>query len=106
MAWMILLLAGVCEVGWAVGMKYTEHFTRPWPTLGTVAAMIASVLLLEHAARTLPLGTSYAVWTGIGAIGTVLFGIVLFGEPASLPRLICLGLIVLGIVGLRVIPAQ
>ena len=106
MAWLILLVAGLCEVGWAVGMRYTEHFTRPWPTVATVAAMIASVVLLEHATRSLPLGTSYAVWTGIGAIGTVVFGIALFGESASLPRLVCLALIVIGIVGLRVVPAQ
>jgi quaternary ammonium compound-resistance protein SugE len=87
-------------------MKYTEHFTRPLPTAATVLAMIASVLLLEYAARTLPLGTAYAVWTGIGAIGTVVFGIVLFGEAVSISRVLCLALIIIGIVGLRVIPAQ
>jgi quaternary ammonium compound-resistance protein SugE len=87
-------------------MKYTEHFTRPLPTVATVLAMIASVLLLEYAARTLPLGTAYAVWTGIGAIGTVVFGIVLFGEAVSISRVLCLALIIIGIVGLRVIPAQ
>jgi quaternary ammonium compound-resistance protein SugE len=106
MPWLILFLAGAFEIGWAVGMKYTEHFTRPVPTIATVIAMIASVLLLEYAARSLPLGTAYAVWTGIGAVGTVLLGIVLFGEPASLARLACVALIVIGIVGLHAIPAQ
>lgn len=104
MAWTILLLAGVCEIAWAVGLKYTGHFTQLWPTLGTVAAMIASVLLLEYAVRTLPLGTAYAVWTGIGVIGTVLFGIAVEGEPASLLRMACLLLILIGIIGLRLLP--
>ena len=105
MAWLILFLAGAFEIGWAVGMKYTDHFTRPLPTIATVAAMIASVLLLEYAARSLPLGTAYAVWTGIGAIGTVIFGIILFAEPASVARLLCVALIVIGIAGLHAIPA-
>ena len=105
MAWLILFLAGAFEIGWAVGMKYTDHFTRPLPTIATVAAMVASVLLLEYAARSLPLGTAYAVWTGIGAIGTVIFGIILFAEPASVARLLCVALIVVGIVGLHAIPA-
>jgi quaternary ammonium compound-resistance protein SugE len=105
MPWLILVLAGAFEIAWAVGMKYTDHFTRPLPTLATVVAMIASVLLLEYATRSLPLGTSYAVWTGIGAIGTVVFGIVLFGEPASAARLVCVALIVIGIVGLHAISA-
>jgi quaternary ammonium compound-resistance protein SugE len=104
MAWITLFLAGLFEIGWAVGLKYTQHFTRPLPTLLTIIAMIASVVLLEHAVRTLPLGTAYAIWTGIGAIGTVLFGIWLFGESTSLARMVCLALIVIGIVGLRVIP--
>ena len=106
MAWVVLFLAGMFEIAWAVGMKYTGHFTRPVPTLATVIAMIASVLLLEYAARSLPLGTSYAVWTGIGAIGTVLFGIFLFEEPTSVARMTCLALIVVGIVGLRLLPSQ
>ena len=106
MAWLILFLAGLFEIGWAVGMKYTDHFTRPLPTIAVVIAMIASVVLLEYAARSLPLGTAYAVWTGIGAIGTVLFGILLFGEPSSAARMVCLALIVIGIVGLHVIPAR
>lgn len=106
MAWLILFIAGLFEIGWAVGMKYTDHFTRPLPTIATVIAMIASVLLLEYAARSLPLGTAYAVWTGIGAFGTVVLGIVLFGEPASLARLACLTLIVIGIIGLHAIPTH
>ncbi len=101
MAWGILLLAGLLEVAWAVGLKYTEGFTRPWPTVGTVAALAASMALLGLALRTLPLGTAYAVWTGIGTIGTAILGIVLFEEPASVMRLVCIALIVAGIVGLK-----
>ena len=101
MAWMILLVAGLLEVGWAVGLKYTEGFTRLWPTVGTVGAMVFSVGLLGLAMRTLPVGTAYAVWTGIGALGTVILGMVLFGEPATLARLLCVGLILAGIVGLK-----
>ena len=104
MAWIILLAAGAFEIAWAVGLKYTEHFSRPLPTIATVVAMIASVLLLEYAVRSLPLGTAYAVWTGIGAVGTVVFGIVFFGEPTSAWRLLCVALIIVGIVGLRLIP--
>jgi quaternary ammonium compound-resistance protein SugE len=102
MAWVVLVIAGLFEVGWAIGLKYTEGFTRLWPSVGTVAAMVASVLLLGWAMRTLPVGTAYAVWTGIGAIGTVALGIVLFGEPATVARLLCVGLILAGIVGLKV----
>lgn len=101
MAWMILVLAGLLEVGWAVGLKYTEGFTRLWPTVGTVGAMVLSVGLLGLAMRTLPVGTAYAVWTGIGALGTVILGMVLFGEPATVARLVCVGLILAGIVGLK-----
>lgn len=101
MPWLILLVAGLFEVGWAIGLKYTEGFTRFWPSVGTIAAMVASVVLLGVAMRTLPIGTAYAVWTGIGAVGTVVLGIVLFGEPASVVRLACVGLIVAGIVGLK-----
>ena len=101
MAWVILVIAGLFEVGWAIGLKYTEGFTRPWPTVGTVAAMTVSVVLLGWAMRTLPVGTAYAVWTGIGALGTVILGIVLFGEPATVARLVCVGLILAGIVGLK-----
>lgn len=102
MAWLLLVVAGLLEVGWAIGLKYTEGFTRLWPTVGTVTAMVLSVGLLGVAMRTLPVGTAYAVWTGIGAVGTVVLGIVLFGEPATAARLACVALIVSGIVGLKV----
>lgn len=101
MNWILLLLAGLCEVGWAVGLKYSEGFTRLWPSVGTAAAMILSVVLLGIALRHLPLGSAYAVWTGIGTVGTVLFGILVFGEPAAASRLFCVGLIVAGIMGLK-----
>jgi len=101
MTWYVLVIAGLFEVGWAIGLKYTEGFTRFWPTVGTVAAMVVSIGLLGLAMRTLPVGTAYAVWTGIGAVGTVIFGIVLFSEPATVARLACVGLILAGIVGLK-----
>lgn len=101
MSWILLLLAGLCEVGWAVGLKYTDGFTRLWPSVGTVASMALSVFLLGLALRHLPLGSAYAVWTGIGTVGTVIFGILAFGEPASGVRLLCVGLIVAGILGLK-----
>ncbi|HCL86084.1 MAG TPA: quaternary ammonium compound-resistance protein SugE [Comamonadaceae bacterium] len=101
MAWVLLVVAGLIEIGWAIGLKYTEGFTRLWPSVGTVAAMAVSVGLLGLAMRTLPVGTAYAVWTGIGALGTVMLGIVLFGEPATVARLACAGLILTGIVGLK-----
>jgi quaternary ammonium compound-resistance protein SugE len=101
MPWLLLVIAGLLEVGWAIGLKYTEGFTRLWPSVGTGAAMVASVVLLGLAMRTLPVGTAYAVWTGIGAVGTVILGIALFGEPATLARLACVGLIVAGIAGLK-----
>lgn len=103
MAWALLVLAGLFEIGWAIGLKYTDGFTRLWPTTWTVAAMIVSVVLLALAVRTLPIGTAYAVWTGIGAAGTVILGIVLFAEPATLLRLLFVGLIVAGIVGLKLV---
>lgn len=103
MAWIILVLAGLFEVGWAVGLKYTEGFTRLWPTLWTVGAMIVSLALLGLALRSLPLGTAYAVWTGVGTVGTALLGIWLFEEPADALRLLCIGLIVAGIVGLKLV---
>ena len=103
MAWIILIIAGLLEVCWAIGLKYTEGFTRLWPSVGTVAAMTASFVLLGWAMRTLPVGTAYAVWTGIGAVGTVLLGIVLFGEPATVARLACVGLVVAGILGLKLV---
>ena len=101
MAWVILTIAGLLEVGWAIGLKYTEGFTRTWPTLWTVAAMIGSVWLLEIAMKSLPVGTAYSVWVGVGAIGTVVLGIVLLGEPANAGRLASVALIVAGIVGLK-----
>jgi len=101
MPWIILLLAGVFEIGWAIGLKYTEGFTRPWPTLGTVAAMAISLGLLGVATKSLPVGTAYAVWVGVGAVGTAILGIVLLGEPSNPGRLVSLGLILLGIIGLK-----
>ncbi len=103
MAWFILFIAGLLEISWAVGLKYTEGFTRLWPTVFTAAALVASMFLLGLAVRTLPLGTAYAVWTGIGTVGTALLGIILFGEPATAARLVCIGLIVTGILGLRLV---
>lgn len=103
MAWTLLILAGLFEMAWAIGLKYTEGFTRPWPTAGTVVAMVISVALLGLAVRSLPLGTAYAVWTGIGAAGTVILGIALFNEPASAARLACVGLILAGVVGLKLV---
>jgi quaternary ammonium compound-resistance protein SugE len=101
MPWIVLVLAGLFEVGWAIGLKYTEGFTRLWPTVGTVAAMIISLGLLGVAMKSLPVGTSYAVWVGVGAVGTAILGIVLLGEPATTGRIVSLGLIVAGIVGLK-----
>lgn len=103
MPWLLLLLAGLFEVAWAIGLKYTDGFSRPLPTLLTLAAMGVSVLLLAMAVKQLPLGTAYAVWTGIGAVGTVLMGIWLFNEPATLARVLCLLLIIVGILGLKFI---
>lgn len=101
MSWLLLVLAGLLEIAWAIGLKYTEGFTRLWPTLGTVAAMVASIALLGIAMKQLPVGTAYAVWVGVGAVGTAILGIVLFGESASAGRLASLALIVGGIVGLK-----
>lgn len=103
MAWVVLVVAGGFEVAWAIGLKYTDGFTRLWPSVGTAAAMVASVVLLAWAMKTLPVGTAYAVWTGIGAVGTVILGIALFGEAATFARLACVGLIVAGIVGLKLV---
>lgn len=102
MAWIILVIAGLFETGWAVGLKYTEGFTRLWPTVWTAFALVISMALLGWSVKTLPLGTAYAVWTGIGAVGTVIVGIVLFKEPATVARLACVCLIVAGIVGLKI----
>lgn len=101
MAWTLLIVAGLFEIGWAIGLKYTEGFTRLWPSVWTVTAMIVSVYLLAVAVRTLPIGTGYAVWTGIGAAGTALLGILLLNESASAIRIASIGLIVAGIVGLK-----
>jgi quaternary ammonium compound-resistance protein SugE len=101
MAWVILLLAGLFETGWAIGLKYTEGFTRLWPTAWTVFAMIVSLWLLGIAMKTLPVGTAYSVWVGVGAVGTVFLGIGLLEEPANPARLISVGLIVAGIIGLK-----
>jgi quaternary ammonium compound-resistance protein SugE len=103
LAWILLVVAGLLEIGWAIGLKYTDGFTRPLPSLLTGLSMVASVGLLGLALRTLPVGTAYAVWTGIGTIGTAFLGIVLFGEPATAARLACIGLIVLGILGLKLV---
>lgn len=101
MSWVILVLAGLFEIGWAIGLKYTEGFTRLWPTVGTVAAMAISLGLLGVAMKSLPVGTAYAVWVGVGAVGTAILGIVLLGESANAGRVISLGLIVAGIIGLK-----
>lgn len=101
MAWILLVLAGLFEVAWAIGLKYTDGFTRLWPSVGTAAAMVVSVVLLGLAMKSLPVGTAYAVWVGVGAVGTALLGMLLFAEPASAARLASLGLIVAGIVGLK-----
>ncbi len=101
MAWLYLLVAGLLEVGWAIGLKYTEGFSRLWPSFATIAAMILSLGFLGLALKTLPVGTAYAIWTGVGAVGTAILGIYLFAEPANAMRLACIGLIVSGIVGLK-----
>lgn len=106
MAWIYLLIAGLLEIIWAVGLKYTEGFSRLWPSVWTIAAMVASVGLLSIALKTIPVGTGYAIWTGIGAAGTAILGMVLFGESAAVLRLVCLGLIVAGIVGLKLASPQ
>ena len=101
MNWGILLVAGLFEIGWAIGLKYTEGFSRPWPSAWTLLSMALSVGLLGVAMKTLPVGTAYAVWVGVGAVGTAILGIVLFGEPANAARLLSLTLILAGIVGLK-----
>ncbi len=101
MAWLVLFIAGLFEIGWAIGLKYTEGFTRLWPSVGTLAAMVVSFGLLSYALKFLPVGTAYAVWTGIGAVGTAVLGIVLFGEAATVARILCIVLIVSGIAGLK-----
>ena len=101
MAWAILVVAGLFEVGWAIGLKYTQGFTRLWPTVWTVGAMIISLWLLGIAMKTLPVGTAYGIWVGVGAVGTVILGILLLGEPASVARVVSIALIIAGIVGLK-----
>ena len=103
MAWLYLFIAGLFEVAWAIGLKYTEGFTRLVPSIWTVASMVLSIVLLGLALKSLPVGTAYAVWTGIGAVGTAALGIYLFGEPATAARLASIGLIVAGIVGLKLV---
>ncbi|HYG07799.1 MAG TPA: quaternary ammonium compound efflux SMR transporter SugE [Stenotrophomonas sp.] len=103
MPWIYLLLAGLFEIGFAMGLKYSHGFTRLWPSLGTAAAAAISLWLLTQALRSIPVGTGYAIWTGIGALGVAILGIVLFGDSASWPRLACIGLIVAGVVGLKLV---
>jgi quaternary ammonium compound-resistance protein SugE len=102
-AWIVLLVAGLCEIGWAIGLKYTEGFTRLAPSAWTLVAMAASVVLLAWSLKTLPVGTAYAVWTGIGAVGTAVLGMLLFNESREVARLVCIGLIVAGILGLKLV---
>ncbi len=102
MAWWFLILAGLLEVGWAIGLKSSHGFTRLWPSVATIVAMALSMLLLGLAVRTIPIGTGYVIWTGIGAVGAATLGMVLFGEPATAARLFCLGLILAGIIGLKI----
>ncbi len=101
MAWLVLFLAGLLEIGWAVGLKYTEGFTKLWPSVFTATSMAGSVILLAIALKTLPLGTAYAVWTGVGAVGTAIVGIYLFGESTSALKLASIGLVVAGLAGLK-----
>lgn len=103
MAWVYLFIAGIAEIGWAIGMKYTDGFTKPVPTILTVGVMAISVVFLAMAVKHLPLGTAYAIWTGIGTLGTVILGIWLFNEPSDLIRMLCIGLIIVGIIGLKVV---
>lgn len=103
MAWIYLLVAGLFEVVWAIGLKYTEGWTRLWPSVGTLAAMAVSFWCLSQSLKSIPIGTGYAIWTGIGAVGAAALGIVLFGDSASWPRLLCIGLIVAGVIGLKIV---
>ena len=103
MAWTMLFVAGLMEIGWAIGLKYTEGFTRLVPSVLTLICMAGSIILLGLAVKTLPIGTAYAVWTGIGAVGTAILGIILLGDPATALRLACIGLIVAGIAGLKLV---
>ncbi len=102
-AWLVLIVAGLFETGWAIGLKYSENFTRLWPSLATFVSMAISVYLLSWSLKSIPVGTGYAVWAGVGALGTAILGIILFKDSAAVPRLLCLGLIVAGIVGLKLV---
>jgi len=102
MSWVILIIAGFFEIAWAISLKFTNGFTRLWPTVGTISGLLISVGLLGVAAKSLPISTAYAVWTGIGAVGAVLCGIAFLGEPATPMRLACVGLIIIGIIGLKI----
>jgi quaternary ammonium compound-resistance protein SugE len=106
MKWFILIIAGLFEVGWAIGLKYSQGFTKLMPSILTVIGMIVSFYFLSLALRSLPIGTAYAVWTGIGAVGTVILGILLFKEPANFMRLACIGFILIGIIGLKISSAN
>jgi quaternary ammonium compound-resistance protein SugE len=103
MAWTMLFVAGLMEIGWAIGLKYTEGFSRLVPSVLTLVCMAGSIILLGLAVKTLPIGTAYAIWTGIGAVGTAILGIILLGDPATALRLVCIGLIVTGIIGLKLV---
>ncbi len=103
MAWALLVAAGILEIGWAIGLKYTEGFTRLWPSVWTISAMALSMYMLALAARTLPIGTAYAVWVGIGAAGAMILGMVLLGEPRTVARIACVGLILAGVIGLKLL---
>jgi quaternary ammonium compound-resistance protein SugE len=103
MAWILLIFAGILEIGWAIGLKYTDGFTRLWPSVWTILAMVVSMYLLALAARALPIGTAYAVWVGIGAAGTAILGMYLFSEPRDVARILCIVLIVSGVVGLKIL---
>lgn len=106
MVWLVLFVAGLFETTWAIGLKYTDGFSRLWPSVFTLVTMAISVLLLALAMKSLPVGTAYAIWTGIGAVGAVIMGIILFNEPATASRLICLGLIISGIIGLKLVSPE
>ncbi|MEQ8408130.1 MAG: quaternary ammonium compound efflux SMR transporter SugE [Gammaproteobacteria bacterium] len=106
MAWTILIIAGLLEICWAIGLKYTEGFTRLWPSIGTVLAIVMSLWLLSIAMKTIPVGTAYSIWVGVGAVGTVVFGILLFGEAVNMARLLSVLLIIVGIVGLQLSSAS
>lgn len=106
MAWAYLIIAGLLEIGWAIGLKYTAGFTRLWPSIFTATAMVASFYFLSQALKTIPVGTGYAIWTGIGSAGTAVLGIILFSESAALPRVGCIALILVGIVGLKLTSPQ